>query len=184
MNLSTYRFLVILFVSCSASTYGQDYLYSDHHKYPEVLSNRDISIHFYGLTTRLDSLNKATLLPHVIITAVDIHKDAIMVNSNGFAYYDLPLKQNNKYTIYYEYQGMYTQFLELDTSNKTKIIKKSEYLLPTNTLMTKNQDPQIAAFYLENPTEKIYWKPHSNMLIKDKLYADSFEAKLKLLQND
>lgn len=189
IKLVIYRSLMTLFISCSVYVYGQDssqtnFSGSDIQKRSIDSIDSDTIIHFYGVTTCLDSSHQTTLLPYVMITAVDIHNDAVMVNSNDFAYYDLSLKQNNKYRIYYEYKGMYAQFLELNTRDGIVHPKKSEYLLPSHTIMSLNENPKVKAFYLENSTEKIFWEPESKVFVKDKLYSDSFEAELKQIQKD
>lgn len=80
-----------------------------------------------------------------------------MINSDSFAYYDLLLKQNNKYTIYYEYNGMFAQFIELDTRSNTSITDKLEYLLPDPIKDDPKQKSEIK--YL------LSWQPNRENLV-------------------
>lgn len=180
--------LIIFYVCCFANLQGQDNLLttslsSENRDFSKNTNILDTIINFYGITTHTDTALKVTLLENVMITASDL-EDAIVVHSDGFGYYDLPLKQNNSYSVRFEYKGMYTQFLELDTYSNTHISDKLEYLLPARIMMNRNKNPKIKAFYLVNPREKIYWELPSGRFVKDKFYSDSFEVKLEKLQKN
>lgn len=76
-----------------------------------------------------------------------------IIKSDGFAYFDLRLQRNNKFTIYYEYKGMYPQFTELNTRSNTTLTDKLEYLLLARIKMIPNKNPKTNIFYRDNPLE-------------------------------
>lgn len=181
--------LMIFFAGCSIYIMGQDnlnqiLLNSDDREPSENDSDIAGTIHFYGITTYNDTALQISVLPNVMVTVVDSSGDLMMFNSDNLGYNDLPLKQNHKYTIYYEYRGMYPQFLELDSYSNTNHSNKPEYLLPTRIMMSRNENTKIKAFYLDNPIEKIFLTTNSEMCVQDKNYSDSLELEIKRLKRE
>lgn len=156
----------------------------DDQNYSENDRSDDNAIHFYGMTTSTYTTSKMSVLPIVRVSVVNSSKDLIMGSSYDLGYYDLPLKQNNKYTIYYEYRGMYAEFMELSKFINTNLFKKLEYLLPARIIMSRNENTKIEAFYRESPIEKAYWEPTSQMFFKDKNYSDSHKVEINRLQRE
>lgn len=178
--------LMIFFVGFPVYMQGQDILNeivldSDDQKPSEIVRDIGSTIHFYGITSYTDTAGKISVLPNVIVTVVDSPTDIIMFNFDNLGYYDLPLKQNNKHTVYYEYSGIYSQFLELDTYSNTNHSDKLEYLLPARIMIIPHESPKIKNFYRENPIEKIYLEPNLEIIVKDKNYSDSLIIEIKQL---
>src|SRR5690554_1530499 len=117
----------------------------------------NIDIHLYGLTSRKFQNGNEQILPGVVITMRDLYGETVQIASDDSAFYALELKFDNIYLIYYEYQGMYTKYLEIDTRDVIDIEQERGYLFPTNMSMQPASDFEISALYLKKPIGKAYF---------------------------
>lgn len=108
-------------------------------------------IYLYGITFELDYDSTEIPLPGVVITLRDLYGEAIQIVSNDTAYYEFELSFDNKYQIYFEHEGRYTKFIELDTRDVIDPEKERGYVFPTDVGMEKFKSFEAAAVLLRKP---------------------------------
>ena len=179
-------FFAIIFignVSLSAQKPG-DMNYADK-KGLEFLEDtiNNIDIHLYGLTTQIFNEGEEKILPGVVITTRDLYGETVQVASDDSAFYDLELKFDNIYLIYYEYNGMYTKYLEIDTRDVIDIEQERGYLFPTNMSMQTASDFNISALYLKKPIGKAYFDRRLQMIMWDLKYTDRLKSEIAKIES-
>jgi hypothetical protein len=108
-------------------------------------------IYLYGITFELDYDSTEIPLPGVVITLRDLYGEATQIVSNDTAYYEFELNFDNKYQIYFEYEGRYTKYIELDTRDVIDPEKERGYVFPTDVGMEKFKSFEAAAVLLRKP---------------------------------
>jgi hypothetical protein len=108
-------------------------------------------IYLYGITFELDYDSTEIPLPGVVITLRDLYGEAVQVASNDTAYYEFELSFDNKYQIFFEHEGSYTKFIELDTRDVIDPEKERGYVFPTDVGMEKSKSFEAAAVLLQKP---------------------------------
>ncbi len=136
----------------------------------------NVDIHLYGITT-LRSLGEEDMpLVGVTITMRDLYGETEQVTSDDSAFYSLDLAFDNEYQVYFEYEGMYTKFLEIDTRDVIDIEQERGYLLPTDMSLQVEDDSRIATLYLKKPVGRLYYDRRLQMLTWDLDYTDRLKS--------
>ncbi len=110
-----------------------------------------VDIYVFGYTFTLTNDTQEVHVPHVAITMRDLYGEAQRLESNDTAYYMLELAFDNKYQIFFESEGHYTKFIELDTRDVIDIEKEQGYLFPTDIGMEETVSFDAAALLLKKP---------------------------------
>jgi hypothetical protein len=108
-------------------------------------------IYLYGITFQLNYDSTEIPLSGVVITLRDLYGEATQIVSNDTAYYEFELNFDNKYQIYFEYDGCYTKYIELDTRDVIDPEKERGYVFPTDVGMEKFKSFEAAAVLLRKP---------------------------------
>lgn len=163
--------------------YAQD---TDHMTYADKKglefledTTNNIDIRLYGLTTQKFKNGKEKILPGVIVTMRDLYGETVQVTTDDSAFYDLELKFDNIYLIYYEYNGMYTKHLEIDTRDVIDIEQERGYLFPTDMSMQPASNFEVSALYLKQPIGKAYFDRRLQMIMWDLKYTDKLNAEIQ-----
>lgn len=188
MNLKIILLHFILLLSVPFVSFSQ---YEDAEKYAERKGQEILKdtlnvpdIHFYGITGKLNENQEKQVLPEVKITMVDLYGEAHQQNSSAdFGFYQLELKFDNKYKIYFEYPGMYTKFLEVDTRDVIDIEQERGYSFPTNMTMIPAENFDVKALYLKKPVGKAYYDWRLQMLNWDFNYSDKLNAEVEKIKS-
>lgn len=138
-----------------------------------------VDIHLYGLTTGEFKNEPEELLPGVAITMRDLFGEVVQIASDDSSFYDLELNFDNVYLIYFEYEGMYTKYLEIDTRDVIDIEQERGYLFPTDMAMIPASDFEVSALYLTKPVGKAYFDRRLQMIIWDLKYTDRLNAEIQ-----
>ena len=139
----------------------------------------NVDIHLYGLTTEILKNGMEEILPGVAITMRDLYGETVQITSNDSAFYDLELKFDNVYLVYYEFQGMYTKYLEIDTRDVIDLEQERGYLFPTDVTMVPASDFEVSALYLTKPVGKAYFDRRLQMIIWDLKYTDRLNTEVQ-----
>lgn len=145
-------------------------------------TTRNIDIYLYGLTTQILKSGKEAILPGVIITMRDLFGETVQISSDDSAFYNLELKFDNIYLIYYEYNGMYTKYLEIDTRDVIDIEQERGYLFPTDMSMLPASNFEISALYLKKPIGKAYFDRRLQMIMWDLKYTDKLNTEISKIE--
>jgi len=188
MNLKLSLVLLVLVLSAPVASLAQ---YEEAEKYAakrgeEILKDTANvpDIHFYGITGKLSETDEKKVLPEVKITIVDLYGEAHQQNSSAdFGFYQLELKFDNKYKIYFEYPGMYTKFLEVDTRDVIDIEQERGYSFPTNMTMIPAENLDVKALYLKKPVGRAYYDRRLQMLNWDLNYTDKLNAEVEKIKS-
>lgn len=141
-------------------------------------TTNNIDIRLYGLTSEKFQNGQEKILPGVIVTMRDLYGETVQITTDDSAFYDLELKFDNIYLIYYEYQGMYTKYLEIDTRDVIDIEQERGYLFPTDMSMQPASDFEISALYLKKPIGKAYFDRRLQMIMWDLKYTDRLKSEI------
>lgn len=134
-----------------------------------------VDIHLYGITTDRTHLDNEKPLPGVTITMRDLYGETVQITSDDSSFYSLQLYFDNKYLIYYEYENMYTKYIEVDTRDVIDIEQERGYLLPTDMSLKPSTNYKIADLYRKKPIGRLYFDRRLQMMAWDMDYT----AKLK-----
>lgn len=177
------KFFILLFVTLGFFLHVDVFAQVDEPKtYTERMgeillkdTSGTVDIYVYGVTFRTQRGIEKNL-PGVTITMRDLFGETIQITSDDSAYYQLELNFDNMYSIYFEYEGMYTKFLEIDTRNVIDIEQERGYLFPTDVTMHPSDNYEVAALYLKKPVGKAYFDRRLQMIIWDLKYTDRLNA--------
>lgn len=175
-------FILILTFLSVTKTYSQDtdnMNYADKKGLEFLEDTNNVDIHLYGLTTHILKNGAEEILPSVSITMRDLYGETLQIASDDSAFYDLELKFDNVYLVYYEYEGMYTKYLEIDTRDVIDIEQERGYLFPTDVTMLPASNFDVSALYLTKPVGKAYFDRRLQMIIWDLRYTDRLNAEVQ-----
>lgn len=142
-------------------------------------TTNNIDIRLYGLTTREFENGEEEILPGVVVTIRDLYGETVQITTDDSAFYDLELKFDDVYLIYFEYEGMYTKYLEVDTRDVIDIEQERGYLFPTDVIMVPASDFDVSALYLTRPVGKAYFDRRLQMIIWDLRYTDRLNVEIQ-----
>lgn len=174
--------LLVIFLS-SAKIYSQEaetLNYADR-KELEFMEDtiNNVDIYLYGLTTEVLINGEEVLLAGVTITMRDLFGETVQIASDDSAFYALELNFDNVYLVYFEYEGMYTKYLAIDTRDVIDIEQEKGYFFPTDMTMVLASNFDIAALYLKKPVGKAYFDRRLQMIIWDLKHTDRLNAEIQ-----
>lgn len=176
-NLFLFLFVVAFFIEADVFAQKNEPLtYTE--RMGELLlkdTSATVDIYLYGVTFESKRGTEKTR-PGVTITMRDLFGETMQVVSDDSAYYQMELNFDNVYLIYFEYEGMYTKFLEIDTRNVIDIEQERGYLFPTDVTMHPADHFEVAALYLKKPVGKAYFDRRLQMIIWDLKHTDRLNA--------
>ena len=147
-------------------------------------STQNVDIYFYGLTGKLNENEEKVILPDVQITVVDLYGEASQLSSSAdMGFYQLDLKFDNKYKIFFEFPDMYTKYLEVDTRDVIDIEQERGYIFPTDITMIPADNFDVKALYLKKPVGKAYYDRRLQMLNWDLNYTDKLNAEVDKIKS-
>jgi hypothetical protein len=138
----------------------------------------DVDIYMLGLTSSLDKRSGKTPLSGVRITVQDLYGSDILDTTGADAYYELHLKFDNKYEIYFEHPKYDTKFVEIDTRDVIDIEKARGYILPTDITMEDYQSPAVEKLLRKRPIGKAYYDKSTQILNWDMDYTAKVKDKI------
>lgn len=188
MNLKGSLVFLVLLLSAPFASFSQ---FEEAEMYAEMKGEEILNdtanvsdIYFYGITGKLGENEEKQVLPEVRITIVDLYGEAHQLSSSAdFGFYQLELKFDNKYKIYFEYPEMYTKYLEVDTRDVIDIEQERGYLFPTNMTMIPAENFDVKAIYLKKPVGKAYYDRRLQMLNWDLNYTDKLNAEVEKIKS-
>lgn len=176
--------LLVLLIACPLHFLGQDSLTYAQRRGMELMADTThrVDIHLYGITTDRTDPDEEKLLPGVTITMRDLYGETAQITSDDSAFYNLELKFDNKYLIYFEYENMYTKYIEVDTRDVIDIEQERGYMLPTDMSMQPSENYKIAALYLRKPIGRLYFERRLQMMSWDMDYTDKLKQDIRKLE--
>ncbi len=142
-----------------------------------------VDIYLFGLTTEKTKEENEKPLPGVTITMRDLYGETIQISSDDSSFYTLELAFDNKYLIYYEYEGMYTKYIEVDTRDVIDIEQERGYLLPTDMSLRPSENYKVAALYLNKPIGRLYFDRRLQIMAWDMEYTDKLKANIEKIMS-
>lgn len=128
--------------------------------------------------------DEKVILPNVQITVVDLYGEDLQIKSSAdMGFYQLNLKFDNKYKIFFQYPDMYTKYLEVDTRDVIDIEQERGYIFPTDITMIPADNFDIKALYLKKPVGKAYYDRRLQMLNWDLNYTDKLNAEIDKIKS-
>lgn len=137
--------------------------------------SKTVDIYVYGVTSKKHRAHDIAL-PGVTITMRDLFGETMQTTTDDSAYYQLELNFDNVYSIYFEYEGMYTKYLEIDTRDVIDIEQERGYLFPTDMSMQPSENFEVASLYLQKPIGRAYFDRRLQMIIWDLKHTDKINA--------
>ncbi len=147
---------------------------------PNVSDSVDIYVYGYTFIPGNDTVEMR--VPKVTITMRDLYGEAQRLESNDTAFYKLELAFDNKYQIFFEYDGHYTKFIELDTRDVIDVEKERGYLFPTDVGMEKTVSFDAAALLLKKPIGRAAFDRRTQTMNWDFSHTAKMRAEIDKLE--
>lgn len=187
MNQLINRYFLLVLLGFSGSTVWSQDDGSGKNDLPDFIREAydnygTADIYLYGITFKQGPDTTEIPVPGVTITMRDLYGEALRTTSNDTAHYLLELSFDNKYQIYFESEGNYTKFIELDTRDVVDIEKERGYLFPTDVSMEKSKSYEVAALLLKKPIGLAYFDRRSQTLHWDYNHTKKMLAEIEKLE--